>query len=101
MSARINSAKTQVSELHNQDFIHNAKKLISNCASSTRRLWFPKGIVNLNHLEAIRSRLDHTKYGLQQTDVTRKYRQDWPSAQRIVLRKVHALFSDQKMLSVS
>lgn len=75
--------------LHDQDYIHNGKKLINPLDNAAKRLYLGEELVTLNDIWHV----FHTfqgEHGLQLGDVERKDRQNWRAAQRIASRKVQS-----------
>lgn len=77
-----------ISGLHDQDFIHNGKKLINPLDNASKRLVLGNDLVTLNHIAFVYQSFKVEEHGLQEGDVERKDRQNWRSAQRIAGRKV-------------
>lgn len=69
--------------LHDQDFIHNGKKLINPIDSPVRMPQLGANVVTLTHLGLVCNKFTCDQHGLKLEDTTRKDRQNWASAQRI------------------
>ena len=76
-----------ISGLHDQDYIHNGKKLINPLDSASRRLVLGRELVTLNHVAIVYQLFKVDEHGLQ-GDIERKDRQNWRAAQRIAAKKV-------------
>ncbi|KAL3677704.1 hypothetical protein R1sor_020660 [Riccia sorocarpa] len=66
-----------VSGLHDQDWVHNTKKLISPLDSACRTLWLGPFIVRLEHIVKVYNTLPFEDHGLGQMDVDRNDRQNF------------------------
>ncbi len=77
-------------ELPDQDFIHNGKKLVNHLMHPSRILTLGRGICHANHLQLLidNSKISRFDHGLQQTDIDRRDRMNWESAQRLLFPKV-------------
>lgn len=73
--------------LHDQDFIHNGKKLINPLDNASRRLYLGNELVTLNDVWHVFHAFQG-EHGLQIGDVERRDRQNWRAAQRIASRRV-------------
>ena len=101
--AEISWATLQASDvecIHHQDPIHVAKRLKNNFDAVNRQLTFGNGAVaTMAGLDALRVWGDETggvDHGLAVKNTQQKDRQNWPSAQAILSRKVrHALWQHQ------
>lgn len=74
--------------LHDQDYIHNGKKLINPLLSAVRVLQLGGDVCTLEHVGLVYNRFTADQHGLRQEDVDRKDRQNWASAQRLCQAKV-------------
>src|SRR5450759_4435948 len=74
--------------LHDQDYIHNDKKLVNPLDSVTRTLQMGTGVAELGHLVTISTLYDIKDHKLNAEDTKRTDRQNWASAQRLSSRKV-------------
>ncbi|CAM6105892.1 unnamed protein product [Calypogeia fissa] len=76
------------SGLHDQDYIHNGKKL-GNVLDSIKRILQPGAqVAMLTHVEHVYKLYDEKDHGLNSEDIARTDRQNWASAQRLCSRKV-------------
>jgi hypothetical protein len=72
-----------VVDLHDQDWIHNVKKLMNNMNVPTRALAFRgKYIATLNHVDLVRRKSVAGTLKLQVRDSQRNDRQNWLHAAR-------------------
>jgi hypothetical protein len=74
---------SEVSGLHNQDFIHNGKKLINPLDSTVKTLQLGRDNCYLEHLRMVYNRFTYDQHGLKQEDIKFTDKQNWASAQRI------------------
>jgi len=74
--------------LHDQDFIHNGKKLINPLDSPVRVLQLGMDICCLEHVGLVYNSFKFDEHGLKLEDIHRIDRQNWASAQRICQQKV-------------
>ena len=74
--------------LHDQDFIHNGKKLINLLDSPVRVLQLGGDVALLEHVGMVYNKFSQDQHGLKLEDTTRKDRQNWASAQRLCQGKV-------------
>ena len=74
--------------LHDQDYIHNGKKLINPLLSSVWCLQLGGDACLLQHVGLVYNRFTADEHGLRQEDIDRKDRQNWGSAQRLCSEKV-------------
>ena len=74
--------------LHDQDFIHNGKKLINPLDSPAKTLQLGMDVACIQHIEGIYNKFKLEEHGLKQEDIVRKDRQNWGSAQRICQQRV-------------
>ena len=74
--------------LHDQDYIHNGKKMINPLDNASKRLVLGNNLVTLNHVALVYQSFKVDDHGLQEGDIERKDRQNWRSAQRIAGLKV-------------
>ena len=73
--------------LHDQDFIHNGKKLINPIDSPVRTPQLGSDIVTLTHVGLVYNKFSCDQHGLKLEDTNRKDRQNWASAQRICQKR--------------
>ena len=76
--------------LHDQDFVHGGKKLISPLDSPTRQLAIGKVWITLNHVAMVYHAFSIDQHKLQEGDIQRNDRQNWGAAQRIASRQVQS-----------
>jgi hypothetical protein len=69
--------------LHDQDFIHNGKKLINPLDSPVRILQLGGDMCCLEHIGLVYNRFTFDKHGLKLEDIQRTDMQNWASAQRL------------------
>ena len=97
--------KGGVTDIHHQDPIHVAKRLKNNIDSLTRLIAFGNNaVVTMAALDALRTYGNRTDnmidHGLVVGNTQQKDRQNWESAQHIMVRKVrHALWQHQDVVS--
>ena len=80
--------------LHDQDFIHNGKKLINPIDSPVRTLQLGADVVTLTHLGLVYNKFSCDQHGLKLEDTNRKDRQNWASAQRICQKKLEIVWQN-------
>jgi hypothetical protein len=78
---------TTVTGLHDQDFIHNGKKLINPLDSPVRVLQLGLDVCALEHIGLVYHRFSYDDHGLALEDIQRSDRQNWASAQRLCSAK--------------
>ena len=66
---------------HDQDFIHNGKKLINPIDSPMRTLQLGSDVVTLTHLGLVYNKFSCDQHGLKLEDTNRKDQQNWVSSQ--------------------
>jgi hypothetical protein len=76
------------SGLHDQDYIHNGKKLINPLLSAARTLQLGGDLCLHSHIEQVFHQFTAEEHGLKMEDVERRDRQNWASAQRLCQAKV-------------
>ena len=79
-----------IENLFDQDFIHNAKKLVNHLKHPSRVLSLGGNLCHMNHLELLLANADINQFhhGLQVSDVERRDRMNWESAQRVLFPRV-------------
>ena len=77
-----------ISDLFDQDYIHNHKKVINHLFHASKDLMMGTFHVHSNHLTLVNQMFRYDEHGLQAEDLTRSDRQNWRSAQRICFLKV-------------
>lgn len=83
--------------LHDQDFIHNAKKLINPLDSPSKVMHIGNSIATLEHIEMMYKLYTISEHGLNHEDLLRTDRQNWSSAQRLCNRKVVSCLEDMRV----
>lgn len=73
--------------LHDQDFIHNGKKLVNPLDSTSRILKLGTWVANLSHIIHCYHLYNNNDHGLNEEDIKRTDRQNWASAQQLVAAK--------------
>jgi len=76
------------SGLHDQDYIHNTKKLVNPLDSVAKTLKMGSKMVNISHLVMVSEQFQSHEHGMTLEDIKRIDRQNWASAQRLCSRKV-------------
>ena len=74
--------------LHNQDYIHNGKKLLNPLNSNVRTLRLEVDLALHQQIYQVFNYFTVDEHGLLQEDYDRKDRQNWASAQRLCSEKV-------------
>ena len=82
--------ENKVRGLHDQDFIHNGKKLINPLDSAVKTLQLGADVCFLDHLGQVYQKFTLDQHGLRKEDVQRTDRQNWGSAQRICAAKARS-----------
>ena len=70
-----------------QDYVHNHKKLLNPLDHTTHVLKMCEYLVHMNHLQLVSEVFPFADYGLGVSDIERRYRQDWKSAQKLTFPK--------------
>ena len=83
--------------LHDQDFIHNGKKLINPIDSHVGTLQLGSDVVTLTHLGLVYNKFNCDQHGLKLEDTNRKDRQNWASAQRICQKRTRDCLAKLRM----
>ena len=86
--------ENRVRGLHDQDFIHNGKKLINPLDSAVKNLQLGADVCYLDHLGQVYQRFGIDQHGLRKEDVERTNRQNWASAQRICAKKARTCLQE-------
>lgn len=86
-SSQLN-AKGEAVGLHDQDYIHNGKKLLNPIDSNVRTLRLGGDLALHQHICQVFNRYTFDEHGLLQEDYERNDRQNWASAQRLCSTKV-------------
>ena len=89
-SIALKNGKKVIEGLSDQDFIHNSKKLVNHLLHPSRILNLGGNLCHGNHLQLLIDNANLTKFdhGLQQSDVDRRDRMNWESAQRLLFPKI-------------
>ena len=74
--------------LHDQDYIHNGKKLVNPLDSTVRILKLGSEMARLSHFIHLYDLYEVADHGLNHEDILRTDRQNWASAQRLCSPKV-------------
>lgn len=74
--------------LHDQDYVHNGKKLINPLLSSVRCLQLGEDVCLLQYVGHVYNRFTADEHGLRQEDIDRRDRQNWASTQRLCSEKI-------------
>ena len=88
LMAEVHQTEDVVMNMHDQDWIHVAKKLFNPSDSATRALTLGAYVATLDHVAQLRGLADQSTHGARLKDVLRKDRQNWPSVQRCCRRRV-------------
>ena len=80
--------------LHDQDFIHNGKKLINPLDSPVCVLQLGFETCFLEHVGHIYSKFSIDQYGLNNEDITRIDRQNWANVQRLCQAKARKCLAE-------
>lgn len=82
--------------LHDQDFVHNGKKLVNPLDLPSRHLILGNENATLNHIYLVYHSFSVDRHGLQEGDIKREDRQNWTAAQRLASRKVQLCLQQLK-----
>jgi len=80
--------------LHDQDFIHNGKKLINPLDSVVKCLQLGADVCHLDHIGQVYQKFGIDQHGLRKEDVEGTDRQNWASAQRICAKKARTCLQE-------
>ena len=86
--------ENRIRGLHDQDFIHNGKKLINPLDSAVKNLQLGADVCYLDHLGQVYQKFVLDQHGLRKDDIQRTDRQNWASAQRICAEKARNCLRD-------
>ena len=86
--------ENKIKGLHNQDFIHNSKKLINPLDSATKNLQLGADVCYLDHLGQVYQKFALDQHDLRKEDIQCTDRQNWASAQRICAKKARTCLHD-------
>ena len=84
--------------LHDQDYIHNGKKLINPLLSAARTLQLGGDLCIHSHIEQVFHQFMAEEHGLKMEDVERKDRQNWASVQRLCQSKVRSCLASMRAM---
>ena len=73
--------------LHDQDFVHNGKKLVNPLDSPTRHLILGKEHESLTHIYLAYTSFSVDQHGLREGDIKREDRQNWTAVQSLASTK--------------
>ena len=79
---------SHVFNLMDQDFIHNAKKIVNPLDHSKRLLSIGGNDAHMSHVELVLQRCSSAEHGLRKGDVFREDRQNWEAVQRLAFPRV-------------
>jgi hypothetical protein len=79
--------RTSMLGLHDQDFIHNGKKIINPLDSLVKTLQLGRDVCVLGHIGLVHNKFTFDQHGLRDEDVSHPDRQNWASIQRICATK--------------
>ena len=82
--------------LHDQDYIHNGKKLINPLLSAARTLQLGGDLCLHGHIEQVYEQFTVEEHGLIAEDVERRDRQNWAAAQRLCQFKVRSCLAHMR-----
>lgn len=71
-----------------QDYVHNLKKLLNPLDHAFRGLRMGEYLVHMNHLQIVSEVFPFVDHGLGVSDIERRDRQNWRSAQKLTFRKI-------------
>jgi hypothetical protein len=86
----------KVTGLHDQDYIHNGKKLVNPLFSGRRDLIIGQEVVNFNHVKMVYNTFKVDDHKLKIEDIERIDRQNWGSTQHIASRHVQRCLKDMR-----
>jgi hypothetical protein len=86
--------ENKIKGLHDQDFIHNGKKLINPLDSAVKCLQLGADVCHLDHIGQVYQKFGIDQHGLRKEDVERTDRQNWASAQRICAKKARTCLQE-------
>ena len=73
-----------------QDYVHNHKKLLNPLDHASRVLRMGECLVHMNHLQLVSEVFPFADHGLGRSDIERRDRQNWRSAQKLTFPKVQS-----------
>ena len=80
--------QTRMVIMCDQDYVHNHKKLLNPLDYATRVLRMGEHLVHMNHLQLVSEVFPFAHHGLGVSDIERRDRQNWRSAQKLTFPKV-------------
>ena len=80
--------------IHDQDFIHNGKKLVNALDNASRSLAIGDVWITLNHVALVYNIFPIDRHRLRDSDLTRDDRQNWAAAQRLASRQVQSCLQE-------
>lgn len=83
-----------VCDLCDQDYIHNQKKLVNTLGQVSRDLQMGNYSVHMNFLEYVYEHIPRAVHGLTIDDIMRRDRQNYRTAQKIVLLRVQSCLEE-------
>ena len=78
----------EVEDMCDQDYVHNHKKLLNPLDHASRVLRMDDYLVHMNHLQLVSEVFPFPDHGLGLSDIERRDRQNWRSAQKLTFPKV-------------
>ena len=79
-----------VEDMCDQDYVHNHKKLLNPLDHASRVLRMGEYLVHMNHLQLVSEVFPFADHGLGRSDIERRDRQNWRSAQKLTFPKVQS-----------
>ena len=77
-----------VEDMCDQDYVHNHKKLLNPLDHASRVLRMGEYLVHMNHLQLVSEVFPFVDHGLGISDIERRDRQNWRSAQKLTFPKI-------------
>lgn len=77
-----------ISGLHDQDYIHNHKKLVNHLHHASRNIKMGPYVVHNNFIVFVHDNFPFCEHGLSVEDILRNDRQNWASAQKVSFSKI-------------
>lgn len=77
-----------VEDMCDEDYVHNHKKLLNPLDHACRVLRMGECLVHMNHLQLVSELFPFADHGLGVSDIERRDRQNWRSAQKLTFPKV-------------
>ena len=88
----------KVTGLHDQDFIHNDKKLVNPLFSVRRDLIVGEELISFNHVRMVYNNFEVGDQKIKIEDIERIDCQNWGSAQRIASRHVQRCLKEMRCI---